>query len=94
MSRHFDTLILDIGSCYSDTNLSILRKADNILFFGSGRRIADPDDFTGKKYSDKLVQISCHDTGTEAREIDDFISETYGRAGEKKNDTEIQERNR
>ena len=51
-------------------------------------------DFTGKKYSDKLVQFSCHDTGTEAREIDDFISETYGRAGEKKNDTEIQERNR
>ncbi|MBQ9074865.1 MAG: hypothetical protein IJY32_02745 [Mogibacterium sp.] len=94
MSRHFDTLILDIGTCYSDTNLSILRKADNILFFGSGRRIADPDDFTGKKYSENLTQITCHDTGTEAREIDDFISETYGRADEKKNDTEIQERNR
>ena len=94
MSRHFDTLILDIGSCYSDTNLSILRKADNILFFGSGRRIEDPAAFIGSDNSEKIHHISGADAGAEARGIDDFISEIYGRTDEKKNNTQIPERNR
>ena len=94
MSRHFDTLILDIGTCYSEVNLSIIKDADNILFFGSGRRITEPADFIGKKCSEKIRRISGADTGAEAREIDDFISETYGRADEKRNNTEIQERDR
>ena len=94
MSRHFDTLILDIGTCYSDVNLSILKNADNILFFGSGRRIADPADFLGTKYSEKVIKISGADAGAETREIDDFISGTYGRTDEKKNNIEIPERNR
>ncbi len=94
ISRHFDTLILDIGTCYSEVNLSILKTADNILFFGSGRRITDPAAFIGQDNQEKTTKISGADAGAEAREIDDFVSEIYGRPDEKKNNTQIQERNR
>ena len=94
ISRHFDTLILDIGTCYSDINRDILKNADNILFFGSGRRITDPAAFIGTDNSEKIHHISGADAGAEARGIDDFISEIYGRTDEKKNNTQIPERNR
>lgn len=86
MGSHFDTVILDIGSCFSEINLRILRDADNVLFFGCGRRIEEPAAFLGNLPQGKLRLISGTDAGAEAREIDDFISETYGRTDQKKND--------
>lgn len=87
MSRHYDTLILDIGTCFSEMNLNILNNADNIIFFGCGRRIENPAEFIGNIRPEKLVNISGTDAGEEARGIDDFISETYGRTDQKKNDS-------
>jgi hypothetical protein len=87
MSRHYDTLILDIGTCFSEMNLKILNNADNIIFFGCGRRIENPAELIGNIRPEKLVNISGTDAGEEARGIDDFISETYGRTDQKKNDS-------
>ena len=94
MGRHFDTLILDIGTCFSETNLRIMKDADNILFFGCGRRIEDPRDFVGKGPAEKLRMMNGRDSGAEARDIDDFISDTYGRTDQEKNDPQIQKRDR
>lgn len=78
IGSHFATLILDIGSCYREENLGILRYADNILFFG-GRRITDIDAYIGEKNSGKVKRIGTTDTGVETLSIDDFVSEVYGR---------------
>ena len=94
LGRHFDTLILDIGTCYSDTNLRLMKDADHILFFGCGRRIEEPGKYLGTHFAGKLSIISGRDAGVEAGEIDDFIGGIYGRTDQKKNDPEIQGRNR
>lgn len=32
-NRGFETLLLDIGDCYNDTNVKILNRSDNVMFF-------------------------------------------------------------
>lgn len=78
IGSRFDTLILDVGSCYSEVNLKIMERADNILYFGSGRRIEDPLLFFGERSAEHLRRISISDASTETLSIDDFVSEVYG----------------
>lgn len=94
IGSRFDTLILDIGSCYSASNLRVLDKADNILFFGNGRRIDDPSRYMGEKVSGRIRKIGISDAGAETLSIDDFVNEIYGRTDQKKDNTEIQRRDR
>lgn len=77
IAGHYDTLILDIGTCYSEINLVLLTMADNVLFFGTGSRIGDPKAFLGSGRDFRI--ISSLDAQAETREIDDFVSEIYGR---------------
>ncbi len=79
MGSHFDTVILDIGSCYSAANCQVMKRANSILFFGSGRRIENPAYFLGDEYLAEPRIIRTADPQAEARELDDFVSEIYGR---------------
>ncbi len=83
---HFDTVILDIGTCYSSKNIRLIQSADNILFFGSGRRIEDIGMFTGEQCSGRITKIGISDAGREALSLDDFVRETYGGADQTKDD--------
>ncbi len=94
VGRCYDTLILDVGSCYSSINMKMMTGADNILFFGSGRRIPDISAFLGSELEAKVTEIGISDPGREAIGIDDFVSETYGRTDQEKNDPEVQKRDR
>ncbi len=79
IGSHFDTVILDIGSCYSAANIQVMKRANSILFFGCGRRIEDPAVFLGDELPAEPRTIKAVDPQTEARELDDFVSEIYGK---------------
>ena len=95
---HFDTVILDTGTCYSSRNIRVIRSADNILFFGTGRRIRDISAFISScdqsdieeaddRTASRIRRISVSDSSAEALGIDDFVKDTYGSADQKTNNT-------
>ena len=74
IGSHFDTVMLDIGSAFSETNVQIIKRADHVLFFCSGRRIENPAEYL----KTELRQIRTTDPQSESRELDDIVSEIYG----------------
>ena len=76
--KHFDTVILDIGTCFRPENLQIISKADNVIFFGSGRNIGDISDFIGEQSAKRVRVFNSADAKDETIEIDDYVREIYG----------------
>jgi hypothetical protein len=73
----FDALILDIGSTLRKENLDIASGSDKILYFGSGRRIADIGKILGGPPDSKLTIISVSPDKDESVSIDDFVLKTF-----------------
>ena len=90
LGKHYDTVILDIGSCYRKENIGLIHSSDNILFTGSSRRTGDLKDYIGKDDAERAVIISCPDSKDEAVALDGYVRDIYGDASEKKNDSGIQ----
>ena len=78
LGNHFDTVILDIGTCFSKDNLQLISCANDILFFGSGRRLGPLEGYIGKKQSERTRRIESLDAKDEAIAIDDFVRGIYG----------------
>ena len=87
LGRHFDTVILDIGSCYRKENIGLIYRSDNILFLGSNRRTGDLKDYIGEDNAARAVIISCADSKDEAVALDGYVRDIYGDASEKENDS-------
>jgi hypothetical protein len=75
---HFDTVILDIGTCFRKENLQMICKSDNIIFFGSGRNTGDLSSFFNEKTAARIRQICTADAKDETIGIDDYVKEIYG----------------
>lgn len=80
-NRGFQTLILDIGDCYSDTNIELINKADNIVFFSGNQ----PDNFRiddlikDEKDITRLKEIKIRNSYQDLElEIDDYVRKAYG----------------
>lgn len=74
----FDTLILDIGTCYREENMIVVESSDNILFFENGRRQVKPEEFLNKDASAKVISISLKGETEDVMAIDDVINQIYG----------------
>ena len=74
----FDSVVLDIGSCYRRENIEVCSHADNILFVGSGRRIPDIDKVLGSGAAGKITRIRAAPDGDEDLKIDEFVRTIYG----------------
>ncbi|MBR2541172.1 MAG: hypothetical protein IKE85_10185 [Mogibacterium sp.] len=84
MGARFDTVILDIGSCYRRENIEICTRADNILFVGSGRRIPNMEKIIGSEAVLRLESIRYSPDSDLTLEIDEYVRRLY----EDKNDQE------
>lgn len=78
LGRQFDTLVLDIGSCYRKENISLICGADNILFIGSSRRIGNLRDYLGEDAAARAKYISCTDSQDETIALDGYVRDLYG----------------
>ena len=78
VGNHFDTVILDVGTCFRKENIQLISCANDIIFFGSGRRIGALEGYIGKKQSERTRRIEASDAKDEAIALDDFVREIYG----------------
>ena len=81
----FDTLIMDTGTAYRAENLQIMKSADNVLCFGSARRLIDVNAMLGAERRSRFTEIIISGADDENLRIDDYVREVYsvGDEGEK-----------
>ena len=77
VGKHFDTVILDVGTCFSKVNVQLINSSNDILFFGNGRRIGPLEGYIGKKQSERTRRIESSDAKDEAIAVDDFVRGIY-----------------
>lgn len=75
-SRGFQTLILDIGDCYNDTNIKLINKSDNVMFFAGdpSNHFIIRDLIDDKEGNSKIKHFDINNTYQDLElEIDDYI---------------------
>lgn len=78
--NNFDTVILDVGNCYSEANIRMINKVDNILWFDS--------ESNGFKLNEVFVEKNIHEKARRIPlalknlnldlTIDDYVRDVYG----------------
>ena len=79
LSGRFDSLVLDIGTCLRDENISLMRESDSIICFGNGRRFSGMADVIGGQTESQVSLIKITGETDEALAMDDCIREIYGK---------------
>lgn len=78
MSEVFDTVILDIASCFREENLNAIKNADSILCFETGRRRVNFSTIQPKERSERLKVLKLDEDSDETFAMDEYIKELYG----------------
>ena len=82
MASAFDTVILDVGTCFRKQNLIISENSDNIVLFEVGRRTIDLENFLSAAAISKIIKVKQSSDTEEAMALDDLINQIYGNHGE------------
>ena len=79
LSGRFDTLVLDMGTCLRDENMSIMKESDNIVCFGNGRRFPGLAGMISERSEAEVTHIRITGETDEALAMDDCIRKIYGK---------------
>lgn len=79
LSGRFDTLVLDIGTCFREENMALMKESDSIVCFESGRRFPGLADMISGQSETAVKAIRMTGETDEALAIDDCIREIYGK---------------
>lgn len=83
LASGFDSVILDIATCFRKENTSIMKDADSVIYFSSGRRVTGFPEIAGSDAAGRVINIKISDDGSEALAIDDCIRRIYANGKEK-----------
>lgn len=85
LSKRFDTIIADIGTCFRNENISIMKESDNIVLFERGRRITGAEAMIGKDAAEKLIRVKITGDTEDVFAMDDCVKQIYGTARNESN---------
>lgn len=78
LASGYDTVILDIGTCYRRENLTIAENADIIIFFENGRRVTGLETLLSEDALNRMIRIRSGGGSEEAMATDDAINRIFG----------------
>lgn len=78
LSRRFDTIIADAGTCFREENIAVIKEADSIVLFERGRRITEIDEMIGSDADQKLIKVKVTGGTEDAVSMDDCVKRIYG----------------
>lgn len=77
--KNFDTVILDIGNSYSEVNIRMINKVDNIVWFDDGNQFSLEEIFIERGIDTKTKRIAIQGKDADAElAIDDYVRNIYG----------------
>ena len=77
LANRFDTIICDIGTCFKNENILIMKESDQIIFYETGRRVIGLEEMVGKDFCEKIIRIKLTGEAKEAIAIDDCIKQVF-----------------
>ena len=78
--NNFDTVILDVGNTYSEVNIRMINKVDNIVWFDSDNNQFKLEEIYIEKDIDsktKIIMLKAKDADVEPA-VDDYVRSVYG----------------
>ena len=78
LSNVFETLILEISTCYRAENLNAIKHSDLVICLETGRRRISFEELVPKDDAKKLRIIKVDEESSEDAVIDELIGELYG----------------
>lgn len=80
LSRFFETVIIDIGSSYSKTNMMMLKSSDNVIIVRSQQRNFDPSVLIGEEALEGCEYLTVNISKDKETELktDAYIMKVYG----------------
>ena len=77
LAKRFDTIICDIGTCFRNENILIMKDSDQVILYETGRRVLGLEEMIGKETCKKLIRIKQTGEADEAIAIDDCIRQIF-----------------
>ena len=93
LSRNFDTIIADAGTCFRNENISLLKKADSVVCFEIGRRVTGIEELFGSEAEKRLIRVKMTGGTEDVISMDECMKKIFGDRGNEgvkgRNDKEI-----
>ena len=77
LAKRFDTIICDLGTCFRNENILLMKESDRIILYETGRRVLRIEEMIGKETCSKLIRIKLTGEANEAIAIDDCIKQVF-----------------
>lgn len=78
MAAMFDTLILDMGTCYRKQNFTIAENSDSLILFETGRRYTGLEKMLCKEAAAGLIRLRQSGGTEDLVAMEDVINQIYG----------------
>ncbi|MBR3376490.1 MAG: hypothetical protein IKG44_02245 [Mogibacterium sp.] len=77
LAKRFDTIICDLGTCFRNENILVMKESDRIILYETGRRVLGVEEMIGKETCSKLIRIKLTGEADEAIAMDDCIKQVF-----------------
>lgn len=77
LAKRFDSIICDLGTCFRNENIQVMKGSDRIVLYETGRRAMNLEEMIGKEACNKLIRIKLSGDADEAIAIDDCIKQVF-----------------
>ena len=74
LALSFDTLIMDIGTCFRKENINMMNESDAVILFENGRRSTGLEEILDRDRTNRIIKIRSSGDAEEALAIDDCIN--------------------
>lgn len=78
LSKKYDTLIGDAGSCFREENIRLMQGSENIVYFERGRRVTGIEEMLGKEAAGKLIRVKLTGGTEDVIAMDDCLKKIFG----------------
>lgn len=77
LSRRFDTIIADAGTCFRNENLALMKESDSIVLFERGRRVSGVEGLLDGDAADRLISVKVSGGTDDAIALDECVKKIY-----------------
>ncbi len=78
LSKRFDTVIVDVGTCFRKENIALMKESDHVIFFERGRRTTGIDELFANAGNNSPVRLRITGDTDDILVIQDCVKQIYG----------------
>jgi len=81
LSKKYDTIITDAGTCFREENITLMKGSDHIVFFERGRRKTGIEEILGEEAAEKLIKVRVTGGTEDVIAMDECLNKIFRNGG-------------